>query len=345
MHISVDGGALCGGRMNCYGTCRFTKEFLHALSLYDKKNIHTIYTYCDIDDSVIYPSLRYKKIRPEWGWMKIQVSRYELLEQNDIFLGINQALPWYTPARKIVICRGLSFYFYKDCYTGQYKRLMSQLYTYARYADDIIVSSVRVRDELQNMPFPIKGKIHVLPFGIPFHYEEYTPQKRERFFLYVGSGQKIKNLDILIRVFHRFSSLKEGKDMRLILIGVKDMKTTHDRITCIPHMDSDEIKSYYQRAWGYISSSLYESFNQPIIEALSQRCPVVALEKAAIPEQYPFIAQAKNEADLCKKMVDLVCEDKKKMDIKKFEQTFSWKKFVKKLNFIYNREYEKIIEE
>lgn len=336
MNISVDGGALCGNTTAQFGTYRFTKDCLHALSLYDTTNKYTVYTYCDIDDTRTPDSIRFKPIYPTWGWMKLQIPRHELFAKHDSFLALNQALPLYTPARNIVISHGLSFFLHKEHYKKDYQRLLNQLVRYTHQADEIIVSSRRVQDNLENSDLKIHGRIHVLPFGIPFLFQTYEPRPREPFFLYVGSDQTIKQLPFLLEAFEQFCSYSDFSQFRLVLIGVQKDTPSDKRVECIPHLSGTALKQYYQRASGYLSCSLYESFNYPIVEALSQRCPVVALESAIIPEQRPFVDVVTNTTDFVENMANLARGNKKKYDFNKFEQTFSWKSFVQNLCLLYN---------
>jgi glycosyltransferase involved in cell wall biosynthesis len=336
MRISIDGGALCSSPGCQYGTHRFTVDFLKALSLYDTQNKYNIYTYCDIDRSFYLPSLSYRKVLPKTGWMKLQLTREEIFQKSDLFIGLNQSLPLYTPARTVAISHGLSFTFFPDYYKDEYGRLLTQLRTYVRHADHIIVSSQRVRDELSQLSLPVKGTVHVLPFGVPFLYQTYTKQKRQPFFLSVGSGQPVKNIDFLINTFRAFTELPNSQDVRLYIVGTKRKNIEGDRITFIPHLPPEKLKQYYQKALAYISTSLYESFNYPVCEAISQRCPVVALESALIPEHRPFVTSVANECELLAKMQDLTCYKKPDIDYTLFEQTFSWEQFVNHLTLIYN---------
>jgi glycosyltransferase involved in cell wall biosynthesis len=262
--------------------------------------------------------------------------REEAFHKSDIFIGLNQSLPVYTPARTIVISHGLSFTFFPDCYKNEYKRLTSQLRSYTKRADHIIVSSERVRGELHELGFPVKGTVHVLPFGIPFLYQTYTKKNRQPFFLSVSSGQSVKNLALLIDTFYRFTKLSARKDIYLYIVGTGYQRSPTDRIRFIPYLSPQKLKSYYQKALAYVSTSLYESFNYPVCEAISQRCPVVALESALIPEYSPFVTSVSSRDELVAKMIEKEYYKEPYIDYTFFEQTFSWEQFVKHLGLIYN---------
>jgi glycosyltransferase involved in cell wall biosynthesis len=271
--------------------------------------------------------------------MKFSLSLENLFNtKQNAFLGINQALPMFNRGKKIVISRGLSFYLYPQYYKEDYKRLKKQLDQYIKIADHIVVSSERVKNELEQINNKIIDKVIILPFGIPFHlkYTDNRHIKKKKYFLYVGSDQKIKNLDFTIKVFKKLKKINQFKDYKLVLIGVKDKNLASEGIECIPHLFGKKLIKYYQEATAYISSSYYESFNQPVIEALSQSCPVVALEQSIIPEQKPFVHNVKNQEEMIAEIKSLAIHNRNKIDYNKFEQTFSWKKFVKKLKLLYN---------
>jgi len=83
-----------------------------------------------------------------------------------------------------------------------------------------------------------------------------------------------------------------------------------------------------------LTASYYESFNFPVLEALSQGCPVIGLESAIIPELAPYVNLAKSEDEFIKLMKTVPVKPNLKL-IKYLKSEFNWKKYVKKLVKLY----------
>src|SRR4030066_1803612 len=138
MQIGIDVGALCGAR---FGTNIFTQNIIKALMTYDNKNKYFLYSFCDKPKNLILKNnFKYKKLLPKKLWMSFRVSLEEMLNSNDIFLSLNQAVP-YTKARTISFSHGLSFIKYKDYFKSSHSRLKNQLDTMIKRSKYIIVSS------------------------------------------------------------------------------------------------------------------------------------------------------------------------------------------------------------
>ncbi len=89
---------------------------------------------------------------------------------------------------------------------------------------------------------------------------EMPPSNRElmnKFFLVVGMDHPIKNRQML----------PTGKYKFIFASDVPRIK----------------LRSLYRQALALVTVSVYESFNLPVLEALSQGCPVIGLKSAIIP--------------------------------------------------------------
>ena len=116
--------------------------------------------------------------------------------------------------------------------------------------------------------------------------------QKDDFFLFVGSYDPRKNIQLLLKVF----SLKEYSSLKLVIIGapsksfVKEEYTVPVNIEFITNCDDDTLAGYYRRARALINSSVYEGFGLPIIEAMASGCPLIISE---IP---PFVEIARKNA-------------------------------------------------
>ena len=303
MKISVDLGASFG--KGFFGTKIFSLNIKKALLKYDKNNEYFFY-----DEKTVWPKI---------FWMKLGVSLKEWQLKPDVFLALNQALPFYFHKKAIVFSHGLSFYFFPKCYPKNvFDRLNNQLKEMIKKADKIVVSSKKVKDEFLLLFPKIEDKIYVLPFGIPFDCLKEKPRKtKEKFFLTLSGSQPIKNFSFIKKTFFAFK--KKNPDYKLI--NVENIRRK-------------KLISLYQKATSFLTASYYESFNLPVLEALSLGCPVVGLESAIIPELRDYVNLAKDEDDFLRLMKEIPKRPKTFL-IKKLKEEFSWKKYVKKLVELY----------
>jgi Glycosyltransferase len=303
MKISVDLGASFG--KGFFGTKIFSLNLKKALLKYDKNNQYFFY-----DDKTVWPKI---------FWMKLGVSLKEYQLKPDVFLALNQALPLYYHKKAIAFSHGLSFYFFPQHYPKNVlNRLKNQLKEMVRRADKIVVSSKKVKDEFLSLFPKIEDKIYVLPFGIPFDCLKEKPRKtKEKFFLTLSGSQPIKNFSFIKKTFFAFK--KKNPDYKLI--NVENIRRK-------------KLISLYQKAKAFLTASYYESFNLPVLEALSLGCPVVGLESAIIPELSDYVNLAKDKDDFLRFMKEIPKKPTSQL-IDKLKEEFSWKKYVNKLVELY----------
>lgn len=314
MKISVDGGALNPKNNQRFGTAVFSENLVTALKRYDKKNQYFIYTF--------------KNLKPKLFWLKGRISLEELKQKNDVFLALNQAIPLYTSGKNISFCHGLSYYFFPQYYPKKdVIRLNKQLKEMIKRSDRIIVSSEKVKDELNSIRRNIEGKIIVLPFAIPFdmvvsgHLERSEGSiDRKPYFIFVGMDHPIKNINFIKQAFSKFKKDKKYKDYKLYILT--------------KNVSRKNLRKFYQNATALLTSSYYESFNFPVLEALSQNCPVIGLKTAIIPELKAYVNLAVNLEEFVEKMKKIT----KKPDVQSISQLnkkFNWKNYVKNLVKLY----------
>lgn len=333
MKIAVDGGALCSKEEGRYGTYSFTENLLRAIQEYDNKNKYSVYTFCKLRNKNT-DTIRYKNLQPKHFWMRLRVTLEELFHPSDVFLGLSQAFPTFTKAKCIGFSHGLSFYQYPHLYKSMYGRLNSQLQNLINNADLIVVSSERVKRDFEKIDESISSKIVTIPFGIPYGFETVERRKRKKYFLFVGAGMQIKNIEYLVKAFNLFNEKHKG-EYKLYIVGA-DQSSKNPSVVNIPHTSAKQLKVLYAEATGYLAASLYESFNFPVLEALSQQTPVIGLRTAIIPEFNEYIHLAKNSKEFIK-LMDLVAKGKgKKISLSELRKDFSWKRYVEKLLTLYS---------
>ncbi len=348
MNIAIDAGGLCVDQG--YGNYIFTINFLHAVADFDRTNKYTAYTFCN-QTPYQNTTLSYKKIFPKLGFMKVRVSFEEMFHKKTIFLGINQALPFFTQGKIIAFSHGLSFIHYPNFYKNDFSSLKSQLDDYLKKSNIIVTSSDKVKEDLYKYFPKAKNRIFTLLPGLPYDFQSYKPKKRRKYILFVGMNHKIKNVDQIVKLFFEFKKKEAFKDYLLYLVGEFEEFAAKD-IRIFRKINRQKLKHIYQEAAVYVAMSHYESFNFPVLEALSQHCPVVALESAVIPEMKKYVYIAKNDEQLISLLKKVVILNEVKnpvnfqrdpstslrfaQDDTELRKTFSWEKYIMRLRTLYN---------
>jgi len=117
---------------------------------------------------------------------------------------------------------------------------------------------------------------------------------RGRFVLYVGNVKPNKNVLGLVEAFSMLGSragqlVIAGRRDRF-RYGVDDFGTAlasspaRDRIVATGEVTFDDIRALYRTASVAVLPSLYEGFGLPVLEAMACGTPVVASDRASIPE-------------------------------------------------------------
>ena len=108
-----------------------------------------------------------------------------------------------------------------------------------------------------------------------------------RFFLFVGSKTKNKNLSVAIRAVQ----LLERADVPLVIVGGDNSKVFQDNsgqgvsgLLLAGRLTDSEIAALYAHASAFVFPSLYEGFGVPPLEAMIFGCPVIASTADAVVE-------------------------------------------------------------
>lgn len=109
----------------------------------------------------------------------------------------------------------------------------------------------------------------------------------QKFFLYVGSRTKNKNLSVAIRAIQ----LLDRPDVPLVIVGGDNSKVFQDNsaegaagLLLAGRLTDSEIAALYAQASAFVFPSLYEGFGVPPLEAMLFGCPVIASTADAVVE-------------------------------------------------------------
>lgn len=129
----------------------------------------------------------------------------------------------------------------------------------------------------------------------------------DRFLLYVGDANFVKNLPFLIECFNELIAESQFADLKLILVGevflknvesidhpeleslkkvlrmIKDLGLA-DKVLRPGRLEVEDLVAFYNLATVYVQPSLYEGFGLPVLEALSCGTPAVISQNGALKE-------------------------------------------------------------
>ena len=317
MRIAIDAGGLCAASGQRFGNYIFSYNLIQAILNYDKNNYYALYSLCQKPAELQMTGLSdYRILLPRRLWMKARVSLEEFLQNSHVFLALNQAIPLYTRAKIIAFSHGLSYRYFPHYYRDIFFRMSIYLGEMTRRTDAIIVSSRRVKQEMAEL-FPENKNVHVIPFGVPVDMVDIVRfnKSRKKYFLYVGMNHPIKNISFLKKIIKEFPGYK---------------------LYTVNSATRAELKNLYADASALLTASHYESFNLPVLEALSVGTPVVGLHSAIIPELAPYVNVANDKYDFVEKVKKVLKGEGVKFDSKTIIKKFSWKHYVSELTKLYN---------
>lgn len=339
MKISIDGGGICVPPHKRYGNYIYTVNLIRALTSYDKGNTYYVYSFCSRPNALSLNSNSfYKILKPKLLWMKLRVSIEELLVPKDVFIAVNQAMPVLTRSDVISVSHGLSFMYFPAYYKDSFRKMSRQLDAMVRHSRHIVVSSQRVKQELTERYPTADKKTVVIPYGIPYDMTERKDRVRQNYFVFAGMNNQVKNVKGLVDAFLKLIEKKEYKSYKLYLVGpFAAYKKKSRQIQTFPQLPREEYREMLRKARAYVCASHYESFNIPALEALSQGCPVVAVDTAIIPEMRKYVLLAHNEDELVSRMEEVAAGKTTVVKGEELDKAFNWETYVKKLLTLYKK--------
>lgn len=165
----------------------------------------------------------------------------------------------------------------------------------AARADRIVCISQFTADEVMRLLEVPASKIDVVWNGCEFHPsqplpppEPLTPQAPDSFFLFVGSLEPAKNLELLRRTY----LLAQSKGIHLpeLLIvgarweGVAREGESPKNWRYLGRISDGALVDLYRRALALVFPSLYEGFGLPLVEAMALDCPTICSPIASMKE-------------------------------------------------------------
>lgn len=162
-----------------------------------------------------------------------------------------------------------------------------------KHADVVFTDSESVKREIIQRFKRYEGKVKVAYPGL---YDEYSTDngineneilkkygvKERKYFIFVGTLEKRKNIGILIEAFSKLKK-SSADGFKLVLAGrpgkgydeyAQDAETS-ESIICTGYIPTEECNALYKNAAAYVFPSIYEGFGSTQLECMANHVPLI----------------------------------------------------------------------
>jgi len=222
-------------------------------------------------------------------------------------------------------------------------------------ADYIICISEKTKQDLIEYYKVPDNKIKVIYLGTSnLKIKDFNDLNKSwgPYLLFVGSRKRYKNFYNFLKGYSL--SQKLSKDFKIICFGggnfqpdekkiFTDLNVKMDKIIQVDGND-DKLAFLYRNASAFIFPSIYEGFGLPILESMSNQCPVISSNHQALVEvggNAAIYFDPTSPESILTKIEDVVYSESisKTLKIKGLEQTkkFTWEECANKTLEVYNK--------
>lgn len=216
-------------------------------------------------------------------------------------------------------------------------------------ADAIVCVSQATKNALQDYRPNLASKAIVIHHGIQVQsFSSCTRPSTRPYFLFVGKRDGYKNFCTIARALKQSTTLKNHtlvcfgggpatkSEMRLLVdLGIAER-------FMFERGNDEALNTCYQQAVALLYPSFYEGFGLPLLEAMTNNCPVISSNTTSLPEIGASAAMyvAPGDTDAWQHAMEEVAEKttlRQSMIAKGVERVkdFSWKKAVSLHNDLY----------
>lgn len=213
----------------------------------------------------------------------------------DVYHNTKNVLPFKVPCASVVTLHDLAYHHHPETFG-----LPSRLYLKwhheraARHADRIIAVSHHARHDMIDTLGVPDDRISVVYHGVGNGYQDIEkdpdfPGLAAPYILSVGTIQRRKNLDILVRAVAKLR--ESGRDFTLAIAGRRGWKTEEFDRACeetpvrlLGVVPEGRLPALYRGAAAFVQPSSYEGFGLTALEAMACGAPVVAADAGSLPE-------------------------------------------------------------
>lgn len=224
----------------------------------------------------------------------------------DLFHSPDFIPPAHGASRYVITVHDLNFLYYPEFLTPRSRRYYADQISWAvSRADHILADSEATRQDLQDRLAVDPERVTRVwlaadpAFALPPEPKRVDSVLAEMglprgFILFVGTVEPRKNIPGLLESYRRLR-VGYGLDVPLVLVGGsgwlnQDVYATIDELSLADHVrqlgdvSTEKLAALYTAASVLVLPSFYEGFGLPALEAMTLGCPVVASDRASLPE-------------------------------------------------------------
>lgn len=300
------------------GVGRYIRNLLRELDRLDTKNMYVIFLYKNSVDSfkeviaqfqIRHPNWKFVYTDIRWHSFREQILFPRIIEQEkvDLMHFPYFSVPFLYNKPFVVTIHDLIINHYP---TGRASTLPLPVYylkhnayrllikLISKRACKIITVSDTTRDEIIAHLVVPKDKIVVMYEGVDSHFESRRKNSvlpYTNYFLFVGNAYPHKNPELLVEAFGRIVSVYP--DVTLLFVGSKNyfydrlelkvkQRSLEKNIHFLGKVDDAMLEALYRKAHALITPSLMEGFGLPGLEAMQNKCLVLASDIPVYKEIY-----------------------------------------------------------
>ncbi|MBI4089356.1 MAG: glycosyltransferase family 4 protein [Candidatus Levybacteria bacterium] len=353
------------------GVGRYIRNLVYNLQKLDEKNEYILFVLSKGHEKFKVQSSKFKvKIaNVRWHTIAEQIGFSKVLNQENLDLMHFPyfSVPLFYNRPFVVTIHDLIVNHFP---TGQASTLPSLIYSLkllsykfiigraAKKAKKILTVSNATKKEIVDHLKIKENKVVVTYEGVDNRISKIKNQKSKidgKYFLYVGNAYPHKNLERLLEAFNILNA-----DVNLILVGKEDyfykrlkkkiiQVNPSKKVIFLQNVSDQELSDLYKNALALVFPSLMEGFGLPALEAMANKCLVLASDISALKEICADAAIYFNPADandLVRKMQEIYpndtyhYSDKKEKGLKRVK-LFSWRKMAEQTLSVYEQSASK----
>ena len=266
-------------------------------------------------------------------------------------------LNWSRNALHVITVYDMIHELFPDNFAGN-MQIKEQKIAAIQKADRVICISENTKNDLLKIHDIPEENVSVVHLGFEMQTSDVRmPHKKAdsddmKYLLYVGERHGYKNFAKFLQAYAASSFLREN--FMIVCFGGGPFKTYENERFLELKLSSKQIKQitggdqllakYYQDAELFVFPSLYEGFGIPLLEAMSNNCPVACSHAGSIPEVAGTAAaffdpeDTDSIRDVIEKIIqsDDLLTDLRQKGVKRIH-SFSWEKCAKATLNVYEQ--------
>ena len=302
-------------------------------------------------------------------WEQLILPLHVVDYKADILFSPGFVCPLVKTSKNVTVIHDMTFFSHPYVHTF-FKRIYFpfMIKQAVKKSEKIIAVSNNTRKEIIKYTHIAEEKIAVtLLAANKFPVAEIADEKKllkekygidSDYLLFVGMIEPRKNIRLIIDSFNKI----EDDNLKLVIVGQKGWMTEElferigadnleKRVIFTGFVPDEELSVFYKNARTFLYPSLYEGFGIPVLEAMSEGCPVITSNISSLPEvagDAAILIDPENSKELSDAINKISNDSKYREELteKGFDNAkkFSWEKTAKQTLSIFEevgREHKK----